>query len=149
MSESMLAILCHLLKGEAIIQEKLAKEKETPPVATTTTTTTTTTTSATTASTAAPRARPGANNDLEDQGINADHLQQLMDMGFPRELALDALLQTNSLEQATDYLLSHPGPLRPPVSFLILIYSNVGTHIRGHSAVFQTLFEIQNCVKLK
>ena len=106
MSESMLAILCHLLKGEAIIQEKLAKEKETPPTATTTTT------SATTASTTAPRARPAANNELEDQGINADHLQQLMDMGFPRELALDALLQTNSLEQATDYLLSHPGPLR-------------------------------------
>ena len=35
---------------------------------------------------------------------------QLMDMGFTREHAVDALLNTNSLEQATDYILSHPPP---------------------------------------
>lgn len=100
-----MAILCHLLKGEAIIQEKLAKEKET------TTAAASVTPAATTVSTPAPT-RTTARTDLEDQGINSDHLQQLMDMGFPRELALDALLQTNTVEQATDYLLSHPGPLR-------------------------------------
>ena len=123
----MLAILCHLLKGEAIIQEKLAKEKE----STAATTAATTTTSATpTSITTAPRARPAANNELEDQGINADHLQQLMDMGFPRELALDALLQTSSLEQATDYLLSHPGPLRQAAVSALFIYIIGNTYQR-------------------
>ncbi|KAK8782859.1 hypothetical protein V5799_015800 [Amblyomma americanum] len=57
MSESMLAILCHLLRGEALIR--------------------------------------------------------LMDMGFCRELATEALAHSASLEQATDYLLSHPAPLAP------------------------------------
>lgn len=111
MSESVLAILCHLLRGETIIQEKLEKEKETVE------STSTTTTSNSTAPAAAPlgslnqRNRRG-NDSLEEQGINPSHLQQLMDMGFARELALDALMNTNNLEQATDYLLSHPGPLR-------------------------------------
>ncbi|XP_054168845.1 E3 ubiquitin-protein ligase HUWE1-like isoform X3 [Oppia nitens] len=156
MSESILAILCHILKGEAIIQEKLAKEKETtttssstttPTVTTTTTssannatttssTNTTTTTSANAAAaaaaaaaanpvaaaaaapnlapvgTGAPNRPTGRINEIDDQGINSENLQQLVDMGFARELAIDALMQTNSLEQATDYLLSHPGPLR-------------------------------------
>ncbi len=35
---------------------------------------------------------------------------QLMDMGFTREHCLDALLNTANLEQATDYILTHPPP---------------------------------------
>ena len=38
---------------------------------------------------------------------------QLMDMGFTREHAIDALLNTTTLEQATDYILSHPPPAAP------------------------------------
>jgi E3 ubiquitin-protein ligase HUWE1 len=131
MSESILAILCHLLKGEAIITEKLAKEKETSA---STANTNTTSASSTTAPTATTRtANTNRTNDLEDQGINSDHLQQLMDMGFARELALDALLQTNSLEQATDYLLSHPGPLRQVTVSVVfcLLYYCMNTQIRG------------------
>ena len=38
-----------------------------------------------------------------------------MDMGFPRERAIEALQSTNSLDQATDYLLNNPlPPLRQP-----------------------------------
>lgn len=40
-----------------------------------------------------------------------------MDMGFPRDQCVEALLFTTSLEQATDYLLSAPPSiLRPPQS---------------------------------
>ena len=37
-----------------------------------------------------------------------------MDMGFPRDQGVEALLFTTSLEQATDYLLSTPPSLRAP-----------------------------------
>ena len=40
--------------------------------------------------------------------VNPLHLQSLMDMGFPRDQCVEALLFTTSLEQATDYLLSTP-----------------------------------------
>lgn len=100
MSESVLAIFCHLLKGEVIIQEKLSKEKDQEAKESTSTTTTSTT------------ARTSRRNELEEQGISNEHLQQLMDMGFARELALEALVHANSLEQATDYLLSHPSLTR-------------------------------------
>uniref|UniRef100_A0A8C7K072 E3 ubiquitin-protein ligase HUWE1 n=1 Tax=Oncorhynchus kisutch TaxID=8019 RepID=A0A8C7K072_ONCKI len=55
MAESMLAILCHILRGEPVIQ--------------------------------------------------------LMDMGFSREHAMEALVNTSTMEQATEYLLTHPPPL--------------------------------------
>lgn len=39
-------------------------------------------------------------------GINVDHLRQLMDMGFSVEMCIEALITSNSLVQATDYLLN-------------------------------------------
>lgn len=107
MSETVLTILCHLLKGEVIIQEKLARAKELEAAVTPATGQ---------AASIGAAGRPTRRNELEEQGINSDHLQQLQDMGFARELALEALLQTATLEQATDYLLSHPGPMRPAAS---------------------------------
>lgn len=124
MSESVLAILCHLLKGESLINEKLAKEsgkteevshKQVPQ--TSEASTAVTQPAAAAAAVAVAVAPEGAaegtqaaprRTELEEQGINVDHLQQLIDMGFNRDFALDALTQTNTLEQATDYLLSHP-----------------------------------------
>merc|ERR550532_3890890 len=42
--------------------------------------------------------------------VNAEHLQTLMDMGFPRERCIDAMLAVGgSLDAATDYLLNNPG----------------------------------------
>ena len=35
-----------------------------------------------------------------------------MDMGFTREQSIDALNHTSNLEQATEYVLTHPHP--PP-----------------------------------
>lgn len=34
-----------------------------------------------------------------------------MDMGFTREHAMEALLNTSTMEQATEYLLTHPPPI--------------------------------------
>lgn len=101
MSQSVLTILCHLLKGESVITDKLQKEKEAAEAAAAAVPGSSTGSSRTTA----PR-----RNELEEQGINVEHLQQLTDMGFARELALEALMQYSSLEQATDFLLSHPAP---------------------------------------
>ena len=51
---------------------------------------------------------------LLPDAVNSDHLQNLMDMGFSREHATEALYQTNSIEAATEYCLTHPAP--PPQS---------------------------------
>uniref|UniRef100_A0A3Q3L4B7 E3 ubiquitin-protein ligase HUWE1 n=1 Tax=Mastacembelus armatus TaxID=205130 RepID=A0A3Q3L4B7_9TELE len=82
MAESMLAILCHILRGEPVIQERLAKERE-------------------------GTVRP----DDEGPQVNQAQLTQLIDMGFSREHAMEALLNTSTMEQATEYLLTHPPPL--------------------------------------
>ncbi|XP_010569814.1 PREDICTED: E3 ubiquitin-protein ligase HUWE1 [Haliaeetus leucocephalus] len=91
MAESMLAILCHILRGEPLIRERLGRERE------------------------------GSRGEEETGGeeggprrepqVNQQQLQQLMDMGFSREHAMEALLNTNTMEQATEYLLTHPPPL--------------------------------------
>uniref|UniRef100_A0A674D5R3 E3 ubiquitin-protein ligase HUWE1 n=1 Tax=Salmo trutta TaxID=8032 RepID=A0A674D5R3_SALTR len=87
MAESMLAILCHILRGEPVIQERLAKERE-------------------------GTARPEEEGGRERQpNVNQQQLQQLMDMGFSREHAMEALVNTSTMEQATEYLLTHPPPL--------------------------------------
>ncbi|XP_044765781.1 E3 ubiquitin-protein ligase HUWE1 isoform X3 [Coccinella septempunctata] len=79
MTESMLTIFKHILRGEKIIKEKLKDG----------------TLSALTSSSLTDKDFP-------------DNLKQLMDMGFSREHALEALVHTINLEQATDYLLTHP-----------------------------------------
>ena len=70
MAESVLAILCHILKGETLIKERLEKERQE-------------------VKDAAPRegaAEQGwSASTPAEPDINPDHLQTLMDMGFPRE----------------------------------------------------------------
>ena len=39
-------------------------------------------------------------------GVDYDQLQQLADMGFPFDMCIEALMSTNNLLQATDYLLN-------------------------------------------
>ncbi|XP_064415282.1 E3 ubiquitin-protein ligase HUWE1 isoform X2 [Latimeria chalumnae] len=90
MAESMLAILCHILRGEPVIQERLAKEKE------------------------GGREEEAGQEEgaaRREPQVNQQQLQQLMDMGFTREHAMEALLNTSTMEQATEYLLTHPPPL--------------------------------------
>lgn len=97
-SEHVLSILCHLLKGETIISEHLKKERESEnpagPI-----------------NTSAPASVIAASSSVERSeypGVNQDHLQQLVDMGFAREAVIDALMQCQTIEQATEFLLSTP-----------------------------------------
>uniref|UniRef100_A0A8C5R785 HECT-type E3 ubiquitin transferase n=1 Tax=Leptobrachium leishanense TaxID=445787 RepID=A0A8C5R785_9ANUR len=90
MAESMLAILCHILRGEPVIRERLSKERE------------------------GSREEEGQQDESgarREPQVNQQQLQQLMDMGFTREHAMEALLNTSTMEQATEYLLTHPPPL--------------------------------------
>ncbi|XP_036389844.1 E3 ubiquitin-protein ligase HUWE1 [Megalops cyprinoides] len=128
MAESMLAILCHILRGEPTIRERLAKEREgggrpdEDGVA---------------VGTGGPSTAPGAggaggaaagaagggvavvgtgeegsiSTPRREPQVNQQQLTQLMDMGFSREHAMEALLNTSTMEQATEYLLTHPPPL--------------------------------------
>ncbi|XP_015767939.1 PREDICTED: E3 ubiquitin-protein ligase HUWE1-like [Acropora digitifera] len=90
LAESMLVVLYHIIKGEAVIKEKLGPTPES---------------SGTSSSSAAARAPVETAPQPE---INMQHLQQFMDMGFTHEAARLALLNTGSLEEATDYILNHP-----------------------------------------
>ncbi|XP_022915522.2 E3 ubiquitin-protein ligase HUWE1 isoform X2 [Onthophagus taurus] len=91
MSESILTILRHILRGEKIIKDRLNKQDDK---------------SVETSSTAAP-STVATNNRLEND-VNQESLRQLIDMGFTREHATEALMHTMNVEQATDYLLTHP-----------------------------------------
>uniref|UniRef100_A0A3Q3BL04 E3 ubiquitin-protein ligase HUWE1 n=1 Tax=Haplochromis burtoni TaxID=8153 RepID=A0A3Q3BL04_HAPBU len=94
MAESMLAILCHILRGEPVIQERLAKERE-----------------GTVRPTGGPADDSTNSTPRREPQVNQAQLTQLMDMGFSREHAMEALLNTSTMEQATEYLLTHPPPL--------------------------------------
>ncbi|XP_068162214.1 E3 ubiquitin-protein ligase HUWE1 isoform X9 [Antennarius striatus] len=149
MAESMLAILCHILRGEPVIQERLAKEREgtlrpdeevastnplgpsvapgasttsgEPPAPTGTTPGNPAGGSTDDSTNTTPRRDPQVNQAQLTQErcsggerpaqVRQQHLQQLMDMGFSREHAMEALLNTSTMEQATEYLLTHPPPL--------------------------------------
>ena len=112
-SESVLVILCNVIRSEAIIQERLAKEKESTSGASTLTTTTTSSTTASTTSVAGTVASLAASESVSqappaEPDVNPQHLQALMDMGFSRDRCMEAITQTNTLQQATEYLLMNP-----------------------------------------
>nr|XP_057941106.1 E3 ubiquitin-protein ligase HUWE1 isoform X7 [Doryrhamphus excisus] len=130
MAESMLAILCHILRGEPVIQERLAKEREGTvrpddegapsgslgpsgaPGVPTSSGETPAATGTTTGGPASASAEDSTNSTpRRDPQVNQAQLTQLMDMGFSREHAMEALLNTSTMEQATEYLLTHPPPL--------------------------------------
>ncbi|XP_032430035.1 E3 ubiquitin-protein ligase HUWE1 isoform X10 [Xiphophorus hellerii] len=130
MAESMLAILCHILRGEPVIQERLAKEREgtTRPDEEGTSSSSlapsgppggSSTSAETSAASGTPSGVPavGSADDStistprHEPQVNQAQLTQLMDMGFSREHAMEALLNTSTMEQATEYLLTHPPPL--------------------------------------
>ncbi|XP_037679708.1 LOW QUALITY PROTEIN: E3 ubiquitin-protein ligase HUWE1-like [Choloepus didactylus] len=91
MAESMLAVLCHILQGELVIRERLSKEKE--------------------GARGEEDAGQEEGSSHQEPQVNQQQLQQLMDMGFTREHAMEALLNTSTMEQATEYLLTHPPPI--------------------------------------
>uniref|UniRef100_A0A4W6F1F5 HECT-type E3 ubiquitin transferase n=1 Tax=Lates calcarifer TaxID=8187 RepID=A0A4W6F1F5_LATCA len=130
MAESMLAILCHILRGEPVIQERLAKEREGTvrpddegastgslgptgaPGASTTGGEAPAAAGTTSGGPAGGSADDSTNSTpRREPQVNQAQLTQLMDMGFSREHAMEALLNTSTMEQATEYLLTHPPPL--------------------------------------
>lgn len=97
-SEHMLSILCHILKGEIIINENIKKERESEQQSTTTISN-----------------RPGSISSSaqtldrpEYSGYNDVQFQQLVDMGFARDAVIDALNQCQTTELATEFLLTTP-----------------------------------------
>jgi len=52
---------------------------------------------------------------------------QLIDMGFSREQAMEALVHTNSLEQATEYCLTHQQPV--PAAASAQVYSSAWLYL--------------------
>uniref|UniRef100_A0A8C4SA71 E3 ubiquitin-protein ligase HUWE1 n=1 Tax=Erpetoichthys calabaricus TaxID=27687 RepID=A0A8C4SA71_ERPCA len=88
------AFNCILNLGEPVIRERLSKEKD----------------GARGGEEEGAAPEEGTAQRREPQ-VNQQQLQQLMDMGFSREHAMEALLNTSTMEQATEYLLTHPPPL--------------------------------------
>ena len=91
MAESVLTILCHILKGEKIIQERLEKEKPVTPVDKTPATPVEGEAAAEGAAAetppppaAAPADPAWAASTPAEPDVNPEQLQTLMDMGFPR-----------------------------------------------------------------
>uniref|UniRef100_A0A7N8X519 E3 ubiquitin-protein ligase HUWE1 n=1 Tax=Mastacembelus armatus TaxID=205130 RepID=A0A7N8X519_9TELE len=130
MAESMLAILCHILRGEPVIQERLAKEREGTvrpddegassgslgpsgaPGASATAGDAPAASATTSGGPAGGSAEDSTNSTpRREPQVNQAQLTQLIDMGFSREHAMEALLNTSTMEQATEYLLTHPPPL--------------------------------------
>ncbi|XP_053096518.1 E3 ubiquitin-protein ligase HUWE1 isoform X5 [Pangasianodon hypophthalmus] len=127
MAESMLAILCHILRGEPVIQERLSKEREGTSRAEEDGGTGAGGASGGPGTGAVGEGASGSGGGAVTGGSTADdgsssttrrepqvnqaQLTQLIDMGFSREHAMEALLNTTTMEQATEYLLTHPPPL--------------------------------------
>ena len=107
MTESILSILRHILRGEKIIKDRTEEEEGDETTAVAVGPVGGSSTAATSARTTPVERR----EDAEPQ-INEEHLRQLMDMGFSRAHCVEALLHTLTVEQATDYLLSNPATLR-------------------------------------
>ncbi|XP_076294389.1 HECT, UBA and WWE domain containing E3 ubiquitin protein ligase 1 isoform X2 [Lasioglossum baleicum] len=103
MTESILSILRHILRGEKIIKERREKEENTEGA--TTGTSTSGGTSGIGMTIIDRRVEP-------ESDVNQEHLRQLMDMGFSRAHCIEALSHTLTVEQATDYLLTNPATLR-------------------------------------
>lgn len=111
MAESMLTILKHIFKGEKTINakylqklnapnvniDKLSASISTPPIA-----------AGTSMLAGNSAVTPGTMSPL--RSVNRDHLQQLMDMGFSYEDCREALYFSTSVEQATEFLLTHAHP---------------------------------------
>ena len=108
MKQSMLSILCHIIHGEKLL--KINKKPNTQS-------------SENSAATA------------ETQDVNEEHLRQLMDMGFTREHARTALLNTATIEQATEYALTRaPAPTQAS-QVLYLTSATLGYSFAKHLEV--------------
>ena len=106
-AEASLNILCHIINCENVFKKKKKGSQEVPAGSEG---------GASTSNTISPREVLGNTGEerlafrLPEESVNTSHLQQLMDMGFSRAQSIEALLNSNGLEQATEYCLFHPQP---------------------------------------
>ena len=117
MAESVLSILCHILKGEKLIDDKREKERVAADAAKQAGSSVGVGESGTGSSASGEQRGDnptglalGSVPEPAEPDVNQAHMQSLMDMGFPRDRCVEALQMTDSLEQATDYLLHYPLP---------------------------------------
>ncbi|XP_011685289.1 PREDICTED: E3 ubiquitin-protein ligase HUWE1 isoform X5 [Wasmannia auropunctata] len=103
MTESILSILRHILRGEKIIKERTEKEESGDNAI-----------ASGSGASAVSRSGGSDRRDEPEADVNPEYLRQLMDMGFSRAHCIEALLHTMTVEQATDYLLTNPATLRRP-----------------------------------
>lgn len=103
MTESILSILRHILRGEKIIKERTEKEESGDNAI-----------ASGSGASAVGRSGGSDRRDEPEADVNPEYLRQLMDMGFSRAHCIEALLHTMTVEQATDYLLTNPATLRRP-----------------------------------
>lgn len=135
MTESMLSILKHIIKGEKVLQSKYYKNGIVSI-------------SLDPANRAARAAAPGAieapstssvvaaavaaaDGPSRDADVNQEHLNQLVDMGFSREQSLHALRRNPNLETATDFLLSNASNPRRLLELMIDEERPVGMEVDG------------------
>lgn len=102
MTESMLSILKHIIKGEKVLQSKYYKNGQGVAISLDNKPKAILPTSVAVAGAAEPSTSAVAD-------LNQDNLRQLVDMGFSREQSVYALRRYLSLEGATEYLLTNPG----------------------------------------
>ena len=100
MTESMLSILKHIIKGEKVLQSKYYKNGQGVAISLENKPKQPATLAV--ASTAEPSTSAAGTD------VNQEHLRQLVDMGFSREQSISALRHYLSLEGATEYLLTYP-----------------------------------------
>ena len=115
MADSVLSILCHILKGEKLIDDKREKQRAVAEAAKPGSSTGGAAPGTSGPSSGESRDNPGGLSlgsvpEPAEPDVNQAHMQSLMDMGFPRDRCVEALQMTDSLEQATDYLLHYPLP---------------------------------------
>nr|XP_039271692.1 E3 ubiquitin-protein ligase HUWE1-like isoform X2 [Styela clava] len=99
--DSVLVILCYLIHGEKLIKRKIQKKQ------TTTTEPLPQDPGASSVSVIGGRFMGGPDPAPQDPTENVN-FQLLVDMGFSRASVIDALLHTQTLEAATEWILGHP-----------------------------------------
>ncbi|XP_053377275.1 E3 ubiquitin-protein ligase HUWE1-like isoform X3 [Mercenaria mercenaria] len=129
MSESILAIMCHIIKAEAVITEHMAKVKPASSDGATASTSGTSATGLGTGIVGQPVPATGTSSATAaaSRPVNDAHVDALMEMGFSRNRCIDALWHTQTLEEATEYLLTSDSAGRfspPPVANLTGIDMN-------------------------
>lgn len=109
MTESMLSILKHIIKGEKVLQSKYYKNGQGVAISLDNKTKAILPGQVEPSSSSAVAGPSSISiSQIGAPDVNQEHLRQLIDMGFSREASIYALRRYLSLEGATEYLLTHP-----------------------------------------